>query len=225
MASNETIEFLSGVIRAAFKTEEDKPQIGVYRPSLLPCCLKRQFHIYKQGLIISEEKAGLFEIGRLFHDFLSRTFKDGGLTMKSVEAPFSIVFLFENEIIRISGRADLIITLNGEDYIIEVKSVKKLPKQPFKHHVEQVQLYLAGYGLTHAFLVYLEKSYLKNIIFSVDFNIEKFRKLVERAATLHKHLKGGDPPAPDGEPWECRYCEFKKDCGEEGPLITKLDNT
>ncbi|MEM4144243.1 MAG: hypothetical protein QW445_08945, partial [Candidatus Bathyarchaeia archaeon] len=101
MASNETIELLSGVIRAALKTEEDKPKIGVYRPSLLPCCLKRQFLIYQQGLLISVEKAGLFEIGRLFHDFLSRTFKDGGLTIKSVEAPFSIVFLHENELVKI----------------------------------------------------------------------------------------------------------------------------
>jgi len=219
LTSNETVEFLSGVIRAALKAEEDRPQIGVYRPSLLPCCLKRQFFIYQQGIIVGEEKAGLFEIGRLFHDFLSRTFKDGGLTIKTVEAPFSIVFLYENELVRISGRADLIITLNDEDYIVEVKSVKRLPKEPFKHHVEQLQFYLAGYGLTQGFLIYLEKSYLKNTIFPVDFNIETFRKLVERAAALHKHLRSGEPPASDGEPWECRYCEFKKDCDKGAPLI------
>ncbi|MEM4144242.1 MAG: GxxExxY protein, partial [Candidatus Bathyarchaeia archaeon] len=72
--------------------------------------------------------------------------------------------------------ADLIISLNGENYIVEVKSVKKLPKEPFKHHVEQLQFYLAGYGLTQGFLIYLEKSYLKNTIFPVDFNLETLLK-------------------------------------------------
>lgn len=211
----DVIEVIRGAFRNALMKSEDKPQIGVYRPSLLPLCLKRQFLIYKRGIIISEEKAGLFEIGRLFHNFFSQTIqtiKDGGLTVKAVEAPFNIIILQNDELLRISGKADLIIEVNNEAYIVEVKSIKKLPEAPLKHHTEQLQFYLAGYGLKRGFLVYLEKMFMKHIIFPVDFSLEIFKRLLERASALHKHLISDTPPKPDGESWECRYCEFRDEC-------------
>ncbi|MBS7635348.1 hypothetical protein KEJ34_07710 [Candidatus Bathyarchaeota archaeon] len=201
-------------MRNGLRREGEQPRIGVYRPSLLPSCLRRQFLIYKRGVAVSEEKAGLFEIGRLFHEFLGRTFRDGGLTVKAVEAPFFIVSLCGDELIKISGRAGLIISLNGEDYIIETKSIRNLPREPLRHHVEQLQFYLAGYGLTHGFLIYLEKSFLKSSIFPVSFSLEDFRRLLNRAALLHKHLTGDLMPEPDAEKWECWFCEFKEECGK-----------
>ena len=210
-------EALSEAIKAALSREEDRLRVGFYRPSLLPSCLKRQFLIYKRGLSVSEEKAGLFEIGRMFHEFLSRAFKDKGLTIKAVEAPFIIVSLCGDELIRINGRADLIISLNGEDYIIEVKSIRSLPNEPFKHHVQQLQLYLDGYGINRGFLIYLEKTFLRNRIFPINFNLEEFKRLLNRAAKLHECLINDVEPQIDAEPWECRFCEFKNECGKNQP--------
>ena len=219
-----SVEFaLSEAIRAALRVDEDRPRIGWYRPSLLPTCLRRQFLIYRRGVIVSEEKMGLFTVGKLLHEFLDRTLRAGGLTVKAVEAPFIIAHFCGDEIIRVNGRADLILTINGEDYIIEVKSTRKLPKEPFKHHIQQLTLYLGAYGLGRGFLIYIEKKALAHKIFPVEFDLEAFRMLLDRAAKLHKHLINDDLPKPDAERWECRFCEFRAECGrglrEPAPIM------
>lgn len=214
---------LSEAIHAALRADEEHPRVGWYRPSLLPSCLRRQFLIYKRGIIVSEEKAGIFEIGRMFHEFLDRTFRAGGLEVRAVEAPFIIVHFCGGELIRVEGRADLILSLDGEDYVIEVKSTRKLPREPFKHHVQQLQLYLGAYGVGRGFLIYLEKQALAHRIFPVEFSLEAFKLLIDRAATLHMHLTNDDTPKPDAGRWECRFCEFKTECdrgiGESAPIM------
>jgi len=203
---------LSEAIHAALRADEDRPRIGWYRPSLLSSCLRRQFLIYKRGILISEEKAGLFEIGRMFHEFLDRTLRAGGLVVKAVEAPFIIVHFCGDEPIRVNGRADLILSVDGEEYVVEVKSVRKLPSAPFKHHVQQLNLYLGAYGIKRGSLIYLEKQVLAHKIFPVEFSLEAFKLLLNRAARLHQALISNSPPKPDNEEWECRYCEFKNEC-------------
>ena len=218
---------LSEAIRAALRAEEDCPRIGWYRPSLLPSCLRRQFLIYKRGVIVPEEKMGLFKIGEMFHEFLDRTLKAGGLEVKEVEAPFVIVCFCSSELIRVNGRADLILSVDGEEYVVEVKSVRKLPKEPFKHHVQQLNLYLGAYGIKRGFLIYLEKQALAHRIFPVEFSLETFKLLIDRARALHRHLTTDDMPKPNAEAWECRFCEFRTECnrglGESTP-VTKPHN-
>jgi len=213
---------LSEAIHAALRADEDRPRMGFYRPSLLPSCLRRQFLIYKRGVIVPEGKMGLFKIGEMFHEFLDRTLKAGGLEVKEVEAPFIMVCFCGGELIRVNGRADLILSVDGEEYVVEVKSVRKLPREPFKHHVQQLNLYLGAYGIKRGFLIYLEKQALAHRIFPVEFSLEAFKLLIDRAAVLHRHLTNDDMPAPDAERWECRFCEFKAECdrgiGESAPV-------
>jgi CRISPR/Cas system-associated exonuclease Cas4 (RecB family) len=203
---------LSEAIHAALRADEDRPRMGFYRPSLLPSCLRRQFLIYKRGVIVPEEKMGLFKIGEMFHEFLDRTLRAGGLTVRAVEAPFVIVHFCGDEPIRVEGRADLILSVDGEEYVVEVKSVRKLPKEPFKHHVQQLNIYLGAYGIKRGFLIYLEKQALAHRIFPVEFSLEAFKLLLDRAAGLHQALISDSPPKPDNEEWECRYCEFRGEC-------------
>lgn len=92
-----------------------------------------------------------------------------------------------------------------------MKGIRNLSNEPLKHHVEQFQLYLAGYGLKRGFLIYLEKSFLKNSIFPADFSLETFRRLLNRAALLHKHLVNNPLPEPDSEKGKCQFCEFKNE--------------
>jgi CRISPR/Cas system-associated exonuclease Cas4 (RecB family) len=219
---------LSGAIKAALSYEADaeKPTMGIYRPSLLPSCLRRQWLIYKKGLPVSEEKAGIFRIGELFHGFLSRAFRSSGLNVRAEEAPFMILLLSEageeepkpkpkpklGPGLRISGRADLILAIDGEAYVIEAKSIRRLPSEPLRHHVAQLQLYLAGLGLKRGFLVYLDKEALRHAIFPIEYDASLLRGILERARRLHEALLSDRSPEPDGEPWECGYCEFRGEC-------------
>ncbi|MEM2936037.1 MAG: PD-(D/E)XK nuclease family protein [Candidatus Bathyarchaeia archaeon] len=230
-------EALSKTISDSLKRNEDRLTIGVYRPSLLPACLRRQFLAYRRGFPPpGEEKAGVFKIGELFHGFLSETLRrsEPRIRVKGSESGFSILLPVPDseckDFIQIVGRADLIVKLGGGDgngdgggehtYIIEAKSIKRLPEAPLRHHVWQLQLYLAGHRLSRGFLVYLEKQALRHRIFAVDFDREAFRRLLERALILHKALVEDKPPKPDPEAWECRFCEFLGECyygkGKEG---------
>jgi CRISPR/Cas system-associated exonuclease Cas4 (RecB family) len=230
--SGSVAEALASAIKAALRYEADieKPTMGIYRPSLLPSCLRRQWLIYKKGLPISEEKAGIFRIGELFHGFLSQAFRSSGLNVRAEEAPFMIVLLSEAgeeepkpkpkpelepglELgLRISGRADLILAIDGEAYVIEAKSIRRLPSEPLRHHVAQLQLYLAGLGLRRGFLVYLDKEALRHAVFPVEYDASLLKGILERARRLHEALLSDRSPEPDGEPWECGYCEFRAYC-------------
>ncbi|MEM1601677.1 MAG: CRISPR-associated protein Cas4 [Candidatus Bathyarchaeia archaeon] len=209
--SHNIIEFLGNVLKSALRTEYEKPRVGWYYPSLLPSCLRRQFLIYKRGLTISEEKAGIFRLGELIHSYLAGVLRQSDLAVKASEAQFIIVILMDGEFIRISGRADMLIELNNEIYVVEVKSIKRLPQEPLKHHVMQLQAYLAAFG-AKGLLVYLEKNALQHKIFQVDFNNEEFRRLVDRAKRLHEALVKDAEPGGDAETWECLFCEFKNEC-------------
>lgn len=165
---------------------------------------------------VDEGKAGVFQIGQLFHEHVNRVLKDSGLMVKSVEAPFILLIPNDGGFFRIEGRADLIVSFNDEDYILEVKSVRKLPDTPFKHHIQQTQIYLAAYGLQKGFIIYLEKQALQHRIFEVTFNAEDFKHLLKRAKSLHEALTNDSEPEPDAEAWECRFCEFRNKCGRGG---------
>lgn len=207
------LELLSQIISDSLKYEVEKPKIGVYRPSLLPRCLLRQFNIYRYGVLISEEKAGIFKIGELFHSFLnSSLFSTEKVKVKAIEAPFIILVPFKREFIRIIGKADSIININQEDYIVEVKSIWKLPEKALKHHISQVMPYMAGYGLKKGFIIYLDKRALRHRIFAVEFDKKELERLIERAHRLHEALLKKNPPEPDAKTWEGRYCEFRRKC-------------
>jgi hypothetical protein len=98
---------------------------------------------------------------------------------------------------------------------IEVKSIRRLPKHPLKHHVEQLHFYLAALNCQNGFIIYLEKSALKHRVFPVKFELKPFLTgCLERAQKLHNALITDGRPKPDAQPWECRFCEFKNECVE-----------
>ncbi|MEM3693686.1 MAG: hypothetical protein QXI39_06675 [Candidatus Bathyarchaeia archaeon] len=69
-------EALSKTISNSLKRQDDRLTIGVYRPSLLPACLRRQFLAYRRGFPPpGEEKAEIFKIGELFHGFVAETLR------------------------------------------------------------------------------------------------------------------------------------------------------
>ena len=216
MAVEEAIKRIDEAISNCLRREAEKPTVGVYRPSLLSACLLRQWLIYKRGLAVSEEKAGIFKIGELFHNFLTNVLKRGQIEVLAVEAPIQILLPIQPNPLWINGKADALIKVGNEKYVLEVKSIRRLPKHPLKHHVEQLHLYLAALNCQNGFIIYLEKSALKHRIFPVNFDLKTLNRLFKRAQRLHKALIADEKPKPDAEPWECKFCEFKGECVEMG---------
>jgi len=205
---------ISEAISNCLRREAEKPTVGVYRPSLLSACILRQWLIYKRGLVISEEKPGAFKIGELFHGFLAEALKMGQIEVLAVEVPIQILLTIQPNPLWINSRADALIRVENEKYVAEFKSIRRLPEQPLRHHVEQLNLYLAALYCQNGFIIYLEKSALKHKVFPVKFEQTVFNGLLERAQKLHNALIMDDKPKPDAQPWECRLCEFKSECHE-----------
>jgi len=208
----EVLKCIDEAINNSLKSETEKLTTGFYRPSLLSTCILRQWLIYKRGLAVSEEKAGIFKIGELFHSFLTNVLKRGQIEVLAVEAPIQILLPIQPNPLWINGKADALIKVGDEKYVLEVKSIRRLPKHPLKHHVEQLHFYLAALNCQNGFIIYLEKSALKHRVFPVKFEQTVFNGLLERAQKLHNALITDGRPKPDAQPWECRFCEFKNEC-------------
>ncbi|MEM3153256.1 MAG: PD-(D/E)XK nuclease family protein [Candidatus Bathyarchaeia archaeon] len=214
------LKVIEEAISRALSRDVEKPKVGFYRPSLISACLRRQWLIYKRGLAIGEEKAGIFKIGELFHGFLGSALKIPEIEGLELEVPIQIMLPFEEGFVWINGRADVKMQVGDEKYVVEVKSVKRLPSSPLKHHVEQLQFYLAALNCRKGFILYIEKSAMHHRAFPVNFELEMFRGLIQRVRRLHEALTSDSKPEADAENWECRFCEFKREC--DGKLNMKL---
>jgi CRISPR-associated protein Cas4 len=204
-------EIIDECLRKALSCEVEKPRQGWYYPSLLPSCLLRQYWIYREGHTVSLEKSGIFKIGELFHDFLTEALKMSENLKVETEKPVMLAVKYNDKWVRLSGRIDALLELNGEKFIVEVKSISKLPDEPLDHHVMQIQPYMLALGVQKAVLIYLDKTDLNWKIFEVYFLPDLLEKMVERAVTLDRALF--ENKAPRSEPsWECKYCEFKERC-------------
>jgi len=113
-----------------------------------------------------------------------------------------------------NSKTDALVRVEGIKYVVEFKSIRRLPEQPLKHHVEQLQFYLAALNCQNGFLTYLEKSALKYSIFPVKFEQAMFKALIDSVQRLNKALMDEEKPESDAQPWECRFCEFKGECEE-----------
>ena len=207
----DALNIIEVAVREALKRDFEKPTIGVYYPSLLPSCLLRQYWIYTEGHAVSAEKSGVFKIGELFHGFLTDALKSSGAVLEGLEKPIVLAVKHGDSWIRLSGRVDALLNVNGERLILEVKSISSLPGEPLEHHVMQVQPYLLALNVEKALIIYLEKHNLSWRIFQVGFDSKLMEILLERAKTLHESLSSRNPPKP-GHSWECKYCEFGGKC-------------
>ncbi|MEM4641152.1 MAG: CRISPR-associated protein Cas4 [Candidatus Pacearchaeota archaeon] len=120
-----------------------------------------------------------------------------------------------NELIH--GRADAIINIKGEPYVVEIKSVNAArfkKESPDEDHVKQLQLYLYFFKIKKGILIYENKDTqeLKEFLINYDENIVKkifseFNKLKE---FVDKNIVPEIPK--DLEDWRCDYCPYIEEC-------------
>lgn len=119
----------------------------------------------------------------------------------------------------ISGRADAIITLNNELYVVDFKSMnssifRKL-QEPKEENVNQLQLYLHYFKIEKGILLYMSKdtSELKDYV--VSYNPALAQALLKDLESLDKKIKADIIPqrlADWPQNWQCQYCQFKDIC-------------
>jgi CRISPR/Cas system-associated exonuclease Cas4 (RecB family) len=123
----------------------------------------------------------------------------------------------------ISGRADAIITLNNDLYVVDFKSMNSLVfknlTEPKEDNVNQIQLYLHYFKIPKGILLYIDKDRLELKEFLIEYNPAIAKKLISELSELKKKIDGNIVPQrladyPDN--WQCQYCQFKEICATAG---------
>lgn len=196
--------------------QEDRPQTKFYI-SDAGKCQRQIFFKFKQA---PKEKKDprimrIFEAGEWLHRYVYNILyqsKIGAIT----EVPMP-----QNEMI--SGRTDAIICLDGENYILDIKTINGMQfrglKQAKDEHQFQVQLYMHFFDVKKAILLYIDKDKqeLKEFVINYDEDLVKtlLDGLDELKVNLEKDVVPGvliDYP----QNWQCSYCQYRSICDSAG---------
>lgn len=123
----------------------------------------------------------------------------------------------------ISGRADAIISLDNELYVVDFKSMNSMIFKNLtaakKENINQLQLYLHFFKIPKGILLYINKDTLELKEFVINYNSALARDLLKDLSTLKDKLDDNTipQPLPDyPENWQCQYCQFKEICSSAG---------
>jgi CRISPR/Cas system-associated exonuclease Cas4 (RecB family) len=161
---------------------------------------------------IEAERLRIFDHGDFIHRMiLNPLFSFGIVTASEISIP-------PQEII--AGRADAIVSLNGEQYVLDVKSIsgkmnfEKMEK-PMPEHFWQVQLYLHYFRIKKGILLYVNKDTQELKEFVFDYQEEVVKELLEWFQKLKKKIESNRVPQriPDyPDNWQCKSCQFREIC-------------
>lgn len=123
----------------------------------------------------------------------------------------------------VSGRADAIVTLNNELYVVDFKSMNSMIfrglTQPKEDNINQIQLYLHFFKIPKGILLYVNKDNLELKEFLVEYNESRVKNLLSDLSELKTKITANIVPQrlPDyPQNWQCQYCQFKEICSMAG---------
>ncbi|MBM4177268.1 PD-(D/E)XK nuclease family protein [Candidatus Gribaldobacteria bacterium] len=180
-------------------------------------CHRQIFFKFKQAPKAKQDpvKMRIFEAGEWLHRYIYNVLYQSRIgVVTEISMP-------QNE--TISGRTDAIVCLNGENYIVDIKTMNSLQfrnlKQARDEHQLQVQLYMHFFNLKKAILLYIDKDKqeLKEFIIEYDEGLvnELLRGLDELKDQIEKDIVPGvliDYP----KNWQCSYCQYREICDLAG---------
>jgi len=123
----------------------------------------------------------------------------------------------------VSGRADAIITLGNELYVVDFKSMNSMVfknlQEAKEENINQLQLYLHFFKIPKGILLYVSKDTLELKEFLVGYNPALAKKLLSGLSGLKTKIDSNIiPQRSPGYPndWQCQYCQFKDICSMTG---------
>ena len=213
------IDFNIMIDRYLYKEYKQK-EIGRYYPSEIGSCMRKIWFSYKIPKETPKELLKIFEAGNILHDFVVRVLKsekNPEVELLQSELPFELAV----DDFTISGRVDDLLLLKEmeKQILVEVKSCKSLfyIDRPLNHNVSQLQFYMWALGVHNGILLYVEKNTLNSKVFTIKYNEEAGKQILERFKKLHKHLKDDTIPEAEAKQdqetiWMCRWCDWKEEC-------------
>ena len=123
----------------------------------------------------------------------------------------------------ISGRADAILSLGKELYVLDIKSMNGMIfrglTEAKEENINQLQLYLHYFKVPKGILLYVNKDTQELKEFFVDYNRSRAFRLLKDLEELKKEIDANTVPERIlGYPqdWQCQYCQFREICDKAG---------
>ncbi|MEK7503803.1 MAG: PD-(D/E)XK nuclease family protein [Patescibacteria group bacterium] len=130
----------------------------------------------------------------------------------------------------ISGRADAIITLNNELYVVDFKSMNSMIfrklEAPKEENINQIQLYMHYFGIPKGILLYMSKDTSELKDFPIEYDVDRVKGLLNGLEDLDKKIKANIVPEQMSDfprNKQCVYCQFKDICVSAGKSELKWD--
>lgn len=119
----------------------------------------------------------------------------------------------------VSGRADAILCLNGENYVLDIKSMNSMIfrnlTSPKIENVYQIQLYMHFFNIKKGLLLYIDKDRQDIKEFVINYELDLVQTLLNNFQDLKNKVENNQvPPALSDylSNWQCGYCQFKEIC-------------
>src|SRR3989339_1432400 len=134
----------------------------------------------------------------------------------------------------ISGRADAILCIGNENYVLDIKSMNSMIfrnlSAPKEENVYQIQLYLHYFNIKKGILLYIDKDQQNMKEFTLDYDQKMVESLLVDLHSLKDKVEKDIMPerlADYPKNWQCQYCQFKQTCkllnGKESSWLTEKD--
>ena len=175
-------------------------------------CLRKSWYTRRYGdkqlKHIGKTKRVILGLGLSTHYVLEEVLREMGY---STEKQLFKQIVYKGEMLKIAGTPDA----SSKNHVIELKTCKKIPQQPYDSHVMQLNTYLWMTNCDVGYLVYICKVTGEVKVFDITFSYNRLHEFLERALTLKHHLKSKQPPPPE-RTGMCTFCEWKMLCyGEQ----------
>lgn len=159
----------------------------------------------------------IFEAGEALHNYIYSIFYQ--LRMGAVFE----VKIPEQELV--SGRCDAILCIDGENYILDIKTINtmkfKYMKAPQSENVWQLQLYMHFFDIKKGILLYLDKDRQEIKEFIINYDEKTSKSLLGSFEATKVRIKANIVPQALGDypsSWQCSYCAYRAICDTSGPI-------
>lgn len=173
--------WLEKKIEDVLQEESNVPKGGYFQVSAIGDSCDRYLYLHYHGLLKTEMFSGrqirIFEHGNVTQERFERYFKkigwykDREVTINSENPP-------------LHGRSDIILSINNEDYIIEMKTINNEGFAKLKtakpEHETQIQVYLNLLNINRGSVLYENKNTQEILAFAQKKDSKKWKQIVDR---------------------------------------------
>ena len=154
---------------------------------------------------LSDTKCVILGLGIAVHESLEKIFSNVFKTQG--EKAFKRRVYINGIAVDIVGTIDLY----RDDMIMDIKTVNKIPDEPYLHHYLQMQAYMWLTDMDTAYIIYICKRDGKVKVLPVKRDERVISQLLERAHYYYTCISSGIKPRPE-KSYLCRYCEYAFEC-------------